>query len=145
MRTSSKDVEKIGRWARVGGLVAAIVSVGAARARADEPPGDAVERELAAEARLPTILRVVEARNAELRETAARAGAAEARVGAMARMPDLELKGELWGVPLARPLSFRESNTIMLGEKRLNALRAQGQIECDDCQGAYADLPGAWL
>jgi cobalt-zinc-cadmium efflux system outer membrane protein len=115
MRTSSKDVEKIGRWARVGGLVAAIVAVGAARARADEPPGDAVERELAAEARLPTILRVVEARNAELRETAARAGAAEARVGAMARMPDLELKGELWGVPLARPLSFRESNTIMLG------------------------------
>jgi prepilin-type N-terminal cleavage/methylation domain-containing protein len=27
------------------------------------------------------------------------------------------------------------SNTIMVGEKRLNALRAQGQIECDDCQG----------
>jgi len=30
-------------------------------------------------------------------------------------LPDLELKGELWGVPLAHPLAFDMSNTIMIG------------------------------
>jgi outer membrane protein TolC len=73
------------------------------------------ERELAAETRLSTVLRVIGERNPELREAAERAGAADARVAAAARLPDPELKGELWGVPLARPLSFNESQTIMLG------------------------------
>lgn len=81
----------------------------------DTPSDDAIERELASSAHLSTILRVIGERNADLSEATLRARAAEARVGAAGRLPDPELKGELWGVPLARPLSFRESNTIMLG------------------------------
>jgi outer membrane protein TolC len=42
-------------------------------------------------------------------------------------MPDPELKGELWGVPLARPLSFRESDTIMLGMRQ--AFPAWGTLD----------------
>jgi outer membrane protein TolC len=75
----------------------------------------ATERELAGETRLPTILRVIGARSPELREASERAGAADARASAAARLPDPELKGELWGVPLAHPVSFGEAQTIMLG------------------------------
>ena len=75
----------------------------------------ATERELASETRLATILRVIGERNPDLQEATERAGAAEARVGAAARLPDPELKGELWGVPLAHPVSFDQSQTIMIG------------------------------
>ncbi|HVU51382.1 MAG TPA: TolC family protein [Polyangia bacterium] len=75
----------------------------------------ATERELAAEARLGTILRVIGARSPDLREAGERAGAAEARVAAAARLPDPELKGELWGVPLAHPVTFGDAGTIMIG------------------------------
>jgi outer membrane protein TolC len=75
----------------------------------------ASERELASEARLTTILRVIGARNPDLREASERASAADAGVSASARLPDPELKGELWGVPLAHPVSFGDANTIMIG------------------------------
>jgi outer membrane protein TolC len=75
----------------------------------------ATDRELATEARLPTILRVIGRRNPDLREAAERAGAAEARTGASKRLPDPELKGELWGVPLAHPVGFDRANTVMVG------------------------------
>ncbi len=94
----------------------ALSVLGATRARAADDPF--FEQELATAARLPTILRVVAERNPDLREVAARARAAEARTGAAARLPDPELKGELWGVPLARPLAFRDSQTIMLGMRQ---------------------------
>jgi outer membrane protein TolC len=79
------------------------------------PIDAAIERELAGEARLPTILRLVDERSADLREAAERAGAADARAAAAARRPDPELKGELWGVPLARPVSFGDAQTILIG------------------------------
>lgn len=105
------------RYVRLGceglGLVCVVAAATPARAGEEAPPP--VERELAAEARLPTILRVIGERNAELREAGQRAEAAEARIGASGRLPDPELKGELWGVPLARPLSFDQSQTILLG------------------------------
>jgi cobalt-zinc-cadmium efflux system outer membrane protein len=95
-------------------VVTALAFAGAARAdEADLDPAD--ERGLATAARLATILRVVDARNADVAEAVLRASAAEARVRGAGRLPDPELKGELWGVPLARPLSFRQSDTIMLG------------------------------
>jgi outer membrane protein TolC len=75
----------------------------------------AVDRELATTARLPTILRVIGERNPDLREVADRADAAEARTGAAGRLPDPELKGELWGVPLTHPVGFDQAQTIMIG------------------------------
>jgi outer membrane protein, heavy metal efflux system len=103
-------------WA--AGLVAAVVAArsGPARAADDAAKADtAIDRELATEARLPTILRVIGARNPDLREASERAGAAEARAAASRRLPDPELKGELWGVPLTHPVGFDRANTIMLG------------------------------
>jgi outer membrane protein TolC len=79
------------------------------------PAETAADRELAAQARLPTILRLIGERNPDLSEASARARGAEAKVGAAARLPDPELKGELWGVPLSRPVSFGDANTIMIG------------------------------
>lgn len=64
---------------------------------------------------LATILAVVQDHNPELREARARAAAADARVGVAGALPDLELKGELWGVPLAHPVSFDMADTIMIG------------------------------
>jgi outer membrane protein TolC len=88
----------------------------AARAAGGADLGEtAADRELATEARLPTILRVIGERNPDLQEAEQRAGASEARVGASARLPDPELKGELWGQPLAHPVSFDQSQTIMIG------------------------------
>ena len=106
-------------WA-VGFLVLPMGAIGAlaapARAapdgaKADTPAG----RELATEAKLSTILRVIGERSPDLREATLRMRAAEARTGASARLPDPELKGELWGVPLGHPGSFDQANTIMLG------------------------------
>src|SRR4051812_26540485 len=102
----SHDLTFIPTSASWGALALAAVTVAAVPARAApaaDEPSEAVERELATAARLPTILRLVGERNAELREVTARARAAEARTAAAPRMPDPELKGELWGVPLARP------------------------------------------
>jgi cobalt-zinc-cadmium efflux system outer membrane protein len=75
----------------------------------------ATERELASETSLTTILRVIGERNPDLLEASERAGAADARIAAAARLPDAELKGELWGEPLAHPISFDRAQTIMIG------------------------------
>jgi cobalt-zinc-cadmium efflux system outer membrane protein len=96
-------------WA-AGFVVSATTGV---RAAADaETPAD---RELATEARLPTILRVIGERSPDLREASERMRAADAQIGATGRLPDPELKGELWGVPLTHPLGFDQANTIMIG------------------------------
>jgi outer membrane protein, heavy metal efflux system len=99
----------------VMGVVALAASAASARAGESEASAEAVERELATEARLPTILRVIGERSPDLREAIERVRAAEARTGASARRPDPELKSEVWGVPLAHPLGFDEANTIMIG------------------------------
>ncbi|HTA20853.1 MAG TPA: TolC family protein [Polyangia bacterium] len=97
-------------------LVALSAAAGAARAAGDDGNADApADRELATEARLSTILRVIGERSPDLREASERMRAAEARAGASARLPDPELKSEVWGVPLAHPLGFDQANTIMIG------------------------------
>jgi cobalt-zinc-cadmium efflux system outer membrane protein len=100
------------------GFVAFSTATLGAVARAAPDDGQAettADRELATQARLSTILRVIGERSPDLREVAARMRAAEARTGALARLPDPELKGEVWGVPLAHPLGFGQASTIMLG------------------------------
>jgi outer membrane protein TolC len=88
----------------------------AARAATGEDGGEtAADRELATEARLPTILRVIGERSPDLHEADQRAAVSEAKVGASARLPDPELKSELWGQPLAHPVSFDQAQTIMIG------------------------------
>jgi outer membrane protein TolC len=111
----------------------------------------ATERELASEPRLPTILRVIGERSPDLREATLRAGAADARVGAAARLPDAELKGELWGVPLAHPVSFDQAQTIMIGlrqsfpawgslDARERAAREEAAAASDGVEARRQDL-----
>jgi outer membrane protein, heavy metal efflux system len=93
-----------------------VAFAGPSRAAADDGnAATAVDRELATEARLSTILRVIGERSPDLREASERMQAAEARTGASSRLPDPELKGELWGVPLTHPVSFDQAQTIMIG------------------------------
>jgi outer membrane protein TolC len=73
------------------------------------------DAELARTSRLETILRLALGRNRELAESRARSDAAEARGRAAFRLPDTELKYEQWGVPLARPLSLGQADTLMVG------------------------------
>jgi outer membrane protein TolC len=116
-----------------------LVCVAAASTPARAQPtadADALDRMLESSARLPVVLALVDARNAELREARDRAMAAEARVGAAARRPDPELKGELWGVPLARPLALRDSQTIMLGLRQ--SFPAWGSLDARE-RAARAD------
>jgi outer membrane protein TolC len=101
---------------------------------------DARERALAGEARLDAVIAAVNERNPELREVGARAEASEAVAAAAGRLPDLELKGELWGVPLARPLAFGEANTIMVGLRQelpaWGSLDARGRMAREEAAAA---------
>jgi len=76
------------------------------------------EAELAGTARLDTIVRLALARNPDLAEAEARARASEAHGEAETRLPDLQLKYEQWGVPLARPAALDQANTLMLGVRQ---------------------------
>jgi outer membrane protein TolC len=113
--------------------VRALAVAAAARATpalaADDGQGldAATERELAGETNLSTILRVIGERSPDLREASERAGAADARIAAAARLPDPELKGELWGVPLAHPVSFNQAQTVMIGLRQ--AFPAWGSLD----------------
>ena len=106
------------RLASIASLISLLLGA-RAQAQADRPgvPGGG-EAELARSARLETILRIALERNQDLAESQARASAAEARTAAAARLPDLELKYEEWGVPLARPYALNESQTLMLGVRQ---------------------------
>jgi outer membrane protein TolC len=127
--------------ARTGTVTLFFVATVSTPARAQEAAdAAALDRMLESSARLPVVLALVDARNAELREARDRALAAEARVGAAARRPDPELKGELWGVPLARPLSLRESQTIMLGVRQ--SFPAWGSLDAR-ARAAQADAAAA--
>src|SRR4051812_8149695 len=82
---------------------------------ASEPPRHereqrtANEDALAREVRPETVLALALTRNPDLAEVGERTRAALARVPAASRLPDLELKYEQWGVPLASPLSLDQA------------------------------------
>jgi len=98
------------------------VAVRPASADVGNPTGPALpadaEAELARTARLDTILRLALARNPDLAEADDRTRASEAHGEAEARLPDLQLKYEQWGVPLARPAALDQANTLMLGVRQ---------------------------
>lgn len=76
------------------------------------------EASLATTVRLDVILRLALARNADLLEEQARVGERLARISPSGRLPDLELKYEQWGVPLARPYALGDADTLMLGVRQ---------------------------
>ncbi len=80
-----------------------------------EESAPADEAELVRETKLDTVLRLALERNPDLHESQERLGAALERVPAAARLPDLELKYEQWGVPLRRPFALGQAQTLMLG------------------------------
>lgn len=100
----------------------------------------AFDRELGAAPRLATILRVIAERNPDLREAAERARASEARTRAAARLPDPELKGELWGVPLSRPVGLDQANTVMIGMRQ--SFPAWGSLDARE-RAAHEDALAA--
>jgi outer membrane protein, heavy metal efflux system len=101
------DYESFARPAQV------VPGVGDQRSTKDALAAD--EQGLANEARLPPILRLAIARNRDIGAEALRVRASTERVGAAGRLPDLELKYEQWGVPLARPWALDQAETLMLG------------------------------
>jgi outer membrane protein TolC len=96
------------------------LALAAARPAFAAPAGEdaSADAELAGEARLETILRVARARNPERLELDARARAARAHADVAAGLEDVQLKAELWGVPLEHPVSFGRAQTIMVGARR---------------------------
>jgi outer membrane protein TolC len=89
----------------------------------------AEEEDLAAHATLDAILKIALARNFDLAEETARVQASVAEIGAMGRLPDLELKYEQWGVPLTRPWALDEANMLMLGLRQ--AFPAPGSLDAE--------------
>jgi cobalt-zinc-cadmium efflux system outer membrane protein len=87
----------------------------AATSTAARAGDEADEAELVRAPRLEVALRLARARNPDLAEIRARAEASRARAEASGRLPDPELKGELWGVPIVSPVSFGRADTIMVG------------------------------
>jgi cobalt-zinc-cadmium efflux system outer membrane protein len=132
-------------------LILVLTLLAGSRARAQVDRGDAAgnppragsrsiaaadDAELERSARLETILRVALDRNRDVAENRARAAAAEARSQAASRLPDLEVKYEQWGVPLARPYALNEAQTLMLGVRQTfpawGTLDARGRAASED-------------
>jgi cobalt-zinc-cadmium efflux system outer membrane protein len=122
-------------------------ALGPSRARADTTsggaaasPGSSDEADLARSARLDTIVRLALARNPDIAEADARARASDAHSQAEARLPDLQLKYEQWGVPLARPAALDQANTLMLGIRQTfpawGAREARRQAAAEQAGGA---------
>jgi outer membrane protein TolC len=94
---------------------AAVVDAQIDRGEARRPIAAGEEAELGRSARLETIVRIAVERNRDIAEARARALAAEARGRAASRLPDVELKYEQWGVPLANPVALNRADTLMIG------------------------------
>jgi len=111
------------------------------------PPLAAVDdAELTRTARLATIVRLALARNPDIAESDARARASQARARAAARLPDVELKYEQWGVPLARPAALDQANTLMLGVRQTFpawGTRDARQRAAAEQSGGVADMASA--
>ncbi len=76
------------------------------------------ETSLATEARLEPMVRIALAKNLDLLEDEERVRERLDRVSPSGRLPDLELKYEQWGVPLARPYALGRADTLMLGVRQ---------------------------
>jgi outer membrane protein TolC len=98
------------------------------------------DAELERAAKLQTILRVALDRNRDVAESQARAAAAEAHGRAAARLPDLEVKYEQWGVPLSRPYALDSAQTLMLGVRQTfpawGTLDARGRAAAEEAGSA---------
>lgn len=110
------------------------------------PPAPADETPLAGETRLETVLALARARNPDLDEARERLHARLERVPAAAALPDLELKYEQWGVPLARPYALDEADTLMLGVRQTfpaaGTRDAQARAALEEAHGELAALQG---
>lgn len=95
---------------------------------------DALEREVSLQALLDRALR----QGPDLLEQQERVAASQHRVAPARRLPDPELKYELWGVPLGRPFALGRSDTIMLGVRQ--EFPAPGSL---DAQGRMAKADAA--
>src|SRR5262249_24181752 len=99
---------------------------------------------LAAEARREPMLRLALARNPDLSESAERVRARAAAVPAGGRLPDLEVKYEQWGVPLARPWALDRADTLMLGLRQTfpapGSLAAESRAAEEDARVEAARL-----
>lgn len=107
--------------------------------------------DLEKEARLPRILRIALARHPGLLEAKERVKEQLARVSPSARLPDLELKYEQWGVPLGRPYALDEADSLMLGLRqtfpppgvlraRESAARQEAEIALDALRERTLDV-----
>lgn len=83
---------------------------------ATESPDDGAS--LAKEARLDAIVRIALARNPDLGEADERVRENLAGARVAGHLPDLELKYEQWGVPLARPYALGDADTLMVGVRQ---------------------------
>jgi outer membrane protein TolC len=119
----------------------------ASGSRAPEPVD--TEAVLAREARLETLLAVARAKNPDVGEARERVRARLERVPAAAALPDLELKYEQWGVPLARPYALDEADTLMIGLRQTfpaPGLRdAQARVALEEAHAAEASVDRASL
>lgn len=114
---------------------------------------------VAKEARLDAITRIALEKSPVVVEARARTDAALARVKASGRLPDLELKYELWGQPLHRPLAFGQTQMHMFGLRQTfpaaGSLDARTRMAMEDAKVALelqrareldvvADVRKAW-
>ncbi|MBI4509189.1 MAG: TolC family protein [Deltaproteobacteria bacterium] len=148
-----------------GALVVLVSACAASSNRAQEAPwvprgkpqrsGNERERVLTAEASLPvdasleSILAVALARNPELLAAEARVEESLARVPIASRLPDLELKQEIWAVPLSRPWDITEAGMIMLGVRQAfpprGSREAQARAAREEVEIARSSLQGLKL
>ena len=104
------------------------------RSAGEAKPPPAETTPLAEKASLDAIERIALAANADLEEARARVRASAARAEASGALPDLEVKYEQWGVPLARPWALGDGNALMVGLRQ--SLPAPGTRAA---QGSAAD------
>jgi cobalt-zinc-cadmium efflux system outer membrane protein len=105
---------------------------------------DADDAALAKRAEVAPMVRLALARNPELLEARARVEERLARVPGTARLPDLELRYEQWGVPLGRPYALDDADTLMIGVRQ--SFPAYGSRDADqravleDARAAFFEL-----
>jgi cobalt-zinc-cadmium efflux system outer membrane protein len=110
---------------------AAIVLLGRGEVRAQD---GALTSDLAParELTVEDVLRVALVQSPDLGEARARAAAALARARQAARLPELQLKYEQWGVPLQRPWDLGGADALMVGVNQTlpapRTLRARAEV-----------------
>jgi outer membrane protein, heavy metal efflux system len=79
------------------------------------PAADDVERVLAETVRVRDLVQLALARNPDVGERRARSEAARARIDLAGRLPETALRYEQRGLPLSRPLSYQNAESVMVG------------------------------